>query len=64
MCSELAIKAQGLGKCYPIYDQPRDRLLQLLLPRGKQRYREFWALKDVALEVRKGETLGLSLIHI
>ncbi|MBB1614398.1 ABC transporter ATP-binding protein [Pseudomonas sp. UMC65] len=59
MCSELAIKAQGLGKCYPIYDQPRDRLLQLLLPRGKQRYREFWALKDVALEVRKGETLGI-----
>ncbi|POA88802.1 ABC transporter ATP-binding protein [Pseudomonas protegens] len=59
MCSELAIKAQGLGKCYPIYDQPRDRLLQLLLPHGKQRYREFWALKDVALEVRKGETLGI-----
>jgi lipopolysaccharide transport system ATP-binding protein len=59
MCSELAIKTQGLGKCYQIYDQPRDRLLQLLLPRGKQRYREFWALKDVSLEVRKGETLGI-----
>lgn len=59
MCSELAIKAQNLGKCYPIYDQPRDRLLQLLLPRGKQRYREFWALKDVSLEVRKGEALGI-----
>jgi len=59
MCSELAIKAQNLGKCYPIYEQPRDRLLQLLLPRGKQRYREFWALKDVSLEVRKGETLGI-----
>lgn len=59
MCSELAIRAQGLGKCYQIYDQPRDRLLQLFRPRGKQRYREFWALKDVSLDIRKGEALGI-----
>ncbi|MCO7614696.1 ABC transporter ATP-binding protein [Pseudomonas chlororaphis] len=59
MCSELAIRTQGLGKCYQIYDQPRDRLLQLLRPRGKQRYREFWALKEVSLEIRKGEALGI-----
>lgn len=59
MCSELAIRTQGLGKCYQIYDQPRDRLLQLFRPRGKQRYREFWALKDVSLEIRKGEALGI-----
>ena len=59
MCSELAIRTQGLGKCYQIYDQPRDRLLQLFRPRGKQRYREFWALKDVSLDIRKGEALGI-----
>lgn len=59
MCSDPVIKTQGLGKCYQIYDQPRDRLLQLLLPRGKPRYREFWALKEVSLEIRKGEALGI-----
>nr|BFD40779.1 ABC transporter ATP-binding protein [Pseudomonas sp. FFPRI_1] len=59
MCSELAIKTQQLGKCYHIYQQPRDRLLQLLLPRGKRRYREFWALQGVSLEVHRGETLGI-----
>lgn len=59
MCSELAIRTQGLGKCYQIYDQPRDRLLQLFRPHGKQRYREFWALKDVSLDIRKGEALGI-----
>lgn len=41
ICSDPVIKTQGPGKCYQIYDQPRDRLLQLLLPRGKPRYREF-----------------------
>lgn len=59
MCSELAIRTQGLGKCYQIYDQPRDRLLQLFRPHGKQRYREFWALKDVSLDIHKGEALGI-----
>ncbi|WP_260627327.1 hypothetical protein [Pseudomonas protegens] len=56
------IKTQGPGKCYQIYDQPRDRLLQLLLPRGKPRYREFWALKEVSLEICKGEALGLPVV--
>ena len=67
MSSEIAIKAEGLSKCYQIYDTPRDRLKQFVLPRlqlalgfsPKQHYREFWALKDVSFEVKKGETLGI-----
>lgn len=67
MSSEIAIKVENLGKCYHIYDTPRDRLKQFLLPRAqrllglspKNYYREFWALKDVAFEVKKGETVGI-----
>lgn len=67
MSSEIAIKVENLSKCYEIYDQPRDRLKQFVLPRGrsllglppKRYYREFWALKDVSFEVRKGETVGV-----
>ena len=67
MSSEIAIKVENLSKCYQIYDQPRDRLKQFLLPRlrrlvglsPKQHYREFWALKDVSFEVKKGETVGI-----
>jgi len=67
MSSEIAIKVENLSKCYQIYDQPRDRLKQFLLPRlrrlaglpPKQYYREFWALKDVLFEVKKGETVGI-----
>jgi lipopolysaccharide transport system ATP-binding protein len=59
MSSEVAIKVQNLSKCYEIYDKPRDRLLQML-SRGKKKYcREFWALRDVSFEIRKGETVGI-----
>ena len=67
MSSDIAIKVKNLSKCYQIYDTPRDRLKQFLLPSlqqvvglpPKQYYREFWALKDVSFEVAKGETVGI-----
>ncbi|OYY58750.1 MAG: ABC transporter ATP-binding protein, partial [Polynucleobacter sp. 35-46-207] len=65
--NEIAIKVQGLGKRYEIYDQPGDRLRQFLFPRlrnlfrlsHKQYFREFWALTDISFEVKRGETVGI-----
>lgn len=67
MSSDIAIKVDNLSKCYEIYDTPRDRLKQFVLPRLRRRvglapaqyYKEFWALKDVSFEVKKGETVGI-----
>ena len=59
MCSDFAIRVQGLSKSYHIYDQPQDRLKQSLWRGRKQFYREFWALRDVSFEVGKGETVGI-----
>jgi lipopolysaccharide transport system ATP-binding protein len=68
MSSEtIAIKVQNLSKCYHIYDNPRDRLKQFVAPRlqrlarqqPKQYFREFWAVKDVSFEIKKGETVGI-----
>ncbi|WP_434151167.1 ABC transporter ATP-binding protein [Methylocaldum gracile subsp. desertum] len=56
---DIAIRVTDLSKCYHIYDRPRDRLLQMLARGRKQFYREFWALKDVSLEINKGETVGI-----
>ncbi len=59
MSSSIAISVSDLSKCYHIYDKPRDRLMQMLARGRKQYFREFWALKDVSFEVKKGETIGL-----
>lgn len=64
---EFAIRATNLSKCYQIYDRPQDRLKQSIVPRlqrlvgrsPKAYFREFWALKDLSFEVRKGETVGI-----
>lgn len=59
MSSEIAISVQNLSKCYQIYDRPRDRLLQMFSRGRKQYFREFWALKDVSFEIKRGETVGI-----
>ncbi|MCF5140746.1 ATP-binding cassette domain-containing protein [Pseudomonas sp. PA-6-1D] len=55
----MAIKVSGVSKCFHIYDNPRDRFLQMFNGRRKQYFREFWALRDVSFAVRKGETVGI-----
>lgn len=59
MSSDIAIKVDNLSKCYQIYERPQDRLKQMLMRGRKQYYREFWALKDVSFEIKKGETVGI-----
>jgi homopolymeric O-antigen transport system ATP-binding protein len=66
--SEIAISAQGLSKRYQIGQRERENALRnvlgpmlrapwKLLKREKKE--TFWALKDVDLEVKQGEVLGL-----
>lgn len=63
----IAIRVSNLSKCYQIYENPHDRLKQFVLPRFqrltgqpvKQYFRDFWALNNVSLEIRKGETVGI-----
>ncbi len=65
--NDIAIRVSNLSKCYQIYNAPRDRLKQFVLPRlrrlmgraPKQYFREFWALKEVSFEIKKGETVGI-----
>ncbi|SHM49081.1 ABC transporter ATP-binding protein [Rhodanobacter sp. OK091] len=61
MSSELAIRVERVSKAFPVYDKPMHRLYQMLSPRAaKQRwYREFHALQNIDITVRKGETLGV-----
>jgi lipopolysaccharide transport system ATP-binding protein len=56
---DIAIKVENLSKCYHVYDKPRDRLLQMLSFGRKQYFLEFWALRDVSFEIKKGEAVGI-----
>ena len=65
--NEIAIRVKNLSKCYQIYAAPGDRLRQFFFPRlsrlmgraSKNYFQEFWALKNVSFEIRKGETVGI-----
>lgn len=49
-----------LCKIYRLYEQPQDRLKEMLLGRFGRRYsRDFWALRDVSFELARGERLGI-----
>jgi lipopolysaccharide transport system ATP-binding protein len=67
MSNEIAISVKNLSKCYEIYSSPSSRLKQFIVPKLKQLlgkksvnyYREFWALRDISFEVKRGETVGI-----
>jgi len=59
MSSEPVVLLKNLSKKYPIYDRPAHKFLELLTLRRKAFHREFWALRDVDLEIRPGCTLGI-----
>ena len=57
--SDVIIKAENLSKVYKIYDKNIDRLKEVFNPFKKRYGRDFYALRDVSFEIRRGENLGL-----
>jgi lipopolysaccharide transport system ATP-binding protein len=58
MGEDIAIYLKNVSKCYKRYGNPVDRLKEVLLP-GKSRAQVFWALRDINLEIPRGETVGI-----
>jgi len=71
MCfNDVTIRVEGIGKCYQIYENPQDRLkhaivarLQRFLPLNRRSpfhyVRDFWALRDISFDVKRGEAFGI-----
>lgn len=53
----IAVRAENLGKAYRLYARPLDRAIEWLSRRP--RHQEFWALKDLDLDVCAGESIGI-----
>lgn len=57
---DAVIVVENLSKAYHIYDSPADRLRKALLPSWlAPKYRTFWALRDLSMEVRRGDAVGI-----
>lgn len=57
---EIAISLRDVSKAYQLYRRPEDRLKQMVFGRFGAHYEQsYWALENISLEVRRGETVGL-----
>ena len=54
-----AIRVENVSKMYKLYDKPSDRLKEALGFTKKVRYKEYYALKDLSFDVKRGETVGI-----
>lgn len=54
-----AISVRDVTKIYRLYDKPIDRLKESLSITHKNYHKDFYALKNLSFEVKKGETVGI-----
>src|SRR5436305_3299196 len=61
LMAELSIELRGVSLCYRLAKQRIPSLKEYAIHflRGSLSYEQLWALQDVDLSVRKGETLGI-----
>ena len=53
------IRLESLSKKYPIYDSPAHKLLEFLTLRKVRLHREFWALREITLNIHRGDAVGI-----
>ena len=57
--NDVVLSVENVSKCFEMYEKPVHRLYQTLCAGKRRFYREFWALRDISFEVRKGECVGI-----
>jgi ABC-type polysaccharide/polyol phosphate transport system, ATPase component len=53
MNKNIAVSLQNISKIYKLYDKPIDRLKESLHPLKKKYHKDFYALKNINLEIKK-----------
>ena len=51
-----AVEFLNVSKSYPIYEAPGDRLKELATFHRRRYHHDYWALRDLSFDVRRGET--------
>ncbi|MGA2916321.1 MAG: ABC transporter ATP-binding protein [Sedimentisphaerales bacterium] len=55
----IAISVRNVSKKFKLFNSPKERFLEAFHPFNKKYHREFWALKDINFEIKKGTTVGI-----
>lgn len=53
------VTVANVSKMYRMYASPSDRLKEMLWPGRRAFHREFWALRDISFQVKRGESYGV-----
>ena len=56
---DIAISVRNISKSFRMYNSPAERLKELLHPFKKKYHKDFWALRDISLEIPRGTTFGI-----
>ena len=59
MTDEVVIKLEGVTKMYKLFVNKTERMKEALHPLKKKYHKEFFALNDLSMEVKRGEILGI-----
>ena len=57
--SSIAISLKNVSKYYKLYNSPQERLREALSFSGEKYHKKFYATKNLNLEIKKGEILGI-----
>lgn len=59
MNKSMVVKVKNISKVYKLYDKPSDRVKEVFNPFKKKYHKDFHALDNVSLELKRGEAVGI-----
>lgn len=57
--SEIEISVNSISKIYKLYNNPKDRFKEAFSVKKTKYYNEFFALRNLSFEIKRGETIGI-----
>ncbi|MGP0029185.1 MAG: ABC transporter ATP-binding protein [Acidimicrobiales bacterium] len=57
--SDFSVDVRGVSKRFRLAHEKHNSLKERVIHRGRVTHEDFWALKDVSIHVKEGETLGI-----
>lgn len=57
--SNIAVDVQGVSKRFRLHHEKYTSLKERAIHLHKKGYEDFWALRDISLEVKEGDTIGI-----